>query len=232
MSKSVGARGMYLWTEALDVFGVGKQTGTGFRRCVKDQPWIPHVPFRSWCTPYRHLEQSVCVSPRRNLLIVQQGLSGNWTNICQAKLRLSYSPDSFPVMMEIALIWHVWQTKTSFYPQVLCLSSIAWETSNRRPYNHCKACNATGSTFASHPSWWASSSLWRCFTGLVKAPHSSADDRRWWWMCSAALGMSNPIITQKQQLAALHSHLLPQLTTFLSLKFLQKAQTKRRLAQL
>lgn len=107
-----------------------------------------------------------------------------------------------------------------FSPQVLCLRSMAWETSNRRPHNHCKACNATGFTFASHPSRWVSSSLWRCFTGLVKVPHSSAEDRTWWWMCSAALGLSNPITTQKQQLAALHSHLLPQLTTFLSLKFL------------
>lgn len=106
------------------------------------------------------------------------------------------------------------------FPHVLCLSSMAWEISNRRPHNHCKACNATAFTFASHPSWWASSRLWRCFTGLVEAPHNSFEDWRWGWMCSAALGLWNPIITQKQQLVAPQSHLLPQLTKFLSLKFL------------
>lgn len=105
-------------------------------------------------------------------------------------------------------------------PQVLWLSSVAWETSNRRPPNLCNACNATGFTFASYPSWWASSRLWRGFTGLVEAPYNSVEDRRGGWMCSASLGLWKSVITQKQQLGAPQSHVLPQLTMFLSLKFL------------
>lgn len=38
-----------------------------------------------------------------------------WT---EPKSRVSYSPDSFPVRMEIALIWHIRQVKTALVPSV------------------------------------------------------------------------------------------------------------------
>lgn len=193
--------------------GGEQKTGKVFRRCVKDQLWISHVPVGGWSTPYRHLEQSGCVSPRRNLLIVQQWTL--WTE--PTVVKQNYMS---PTHQTNSLSWwrlHWFDTsgklRQLLFPQVLCPSSVAWETSNRRPHNHCKACNAIGFTFASHPSWWASSRLWRCFTGLVETPHSSVEDRRWGWMCSAALGLWNT------QLVAPQSHLLPQLTMLLSLKF-------------
>lgn len=90
ISKSVGARGTYLHTEALDVFEMSKYTGKGDQKGYEGptmDPWIPCVPIRSWCTP-AGAQQPGCVFPRRNLLSVHQNLSVNWTNICQAKLRL------------------------------------------------------------------------------------------------------------------------------------------------
>lgn len=95
-------------------------------RCMKDQPWIPCVPTRSWYTLDGFLEQPGCVFPRKNLWVCTK--NSLWTKSTKLNY-VSYSPGLFPIMKEIALLWHDFFTNLGqlLFPQTFSPSAMAWE---------------------------------------------------------------------------------------------------------